>query len=111
MEIISVSEKLGKSIIAKEHEFFIKESIDNLDHILSLKRIIEGITDYLKSNGVAKEELTDLILNLKSYGKELFIEGWLATTDEEEKEENIEEVKNEAAKHFDYIYKNEKHPK
>ncbi len=111
MEIVSVSEKLGKSIIAKEHEFFIKESIDNFNHIRSLKRIIEGITDYLESNGVAKEALTDLILNLKSYGKELFIEGWLSTTDEEEKEEDIEKIKNEAAKHFDYIYKNEKHPK
>ncbi|MBI5042459.1 MAG: hypothetical protein HZC10_01205 [Nitrospirae bacterium] len=60
MELISI-EKIGKSIIAKEYDYFIKESIDNLDHILSIKRVIEGIADCLKSNEISKKEISDLI--------------------------------------------------
>jgi hypothetical protein len=112
MDLVLVSERIGRIMIAKEHDYFIDEGQDNLDHILALKRIISGITDFLKSEGIHQNEFAALTLRLMNYAKELFVDEWVVCSYDEEKETDgdIEELKTEAARTFDYMYKNESAP-
>ena len=61
MEKLEFARALGEKIIKSQHDYFETAKSEDLDHITNLKRIIEAIAEYLKSEIVSEEEVDDLV--------------------------------------------------
>ena len=108
MEKLEIARTLGEKIIKDQHDYFAVAKIQDLDHITNLKRIIEAIADYLKSEIVSEEEVDDLVEHFRRFSKTLYINNCIKIKDENESEVEIRE---ESKIWFDYIFKNEKYPR
>jgi hypothetical protein len=107
MEKLEIARTLGEKIIKDQHDYFAVAKIEDLDHITNLKRIIEAIADYLKSE-IVSEEVDDLVEHFRRFSKTLYINNCIKIKDEDESEVEIRE---ESEIWFDYIFKNEKYPR
>ncbi len=101
--ILEIVERIGKSIILREHEHFCDESIDNAEHIPRIKRIVEAIDQELSSLGISREKARNTSKKVKEYGKELFMKIWMESLEDGESEEDVRE---EGSYEFDSIYRN-----
>ncbi|MFH1075430.1 MAG: hypothetical protein V1753_01075 [Pseudomonadota bacterium] len=107
MNTPTLAEEIGRSIIKKQHEFFTSDQLDDLEHITNIKRIIEGIADYLKSHGLSESDITVVADNLNHFGKNLYIE---LCCDNRDKSEKMEEVRSESTAFYDYIFEHGEYP-
>ena len=93
--------RIGKSILTREHNFFIASGLDDTEHIPKVKRIIDSIEDELIELGLTSLEAGSLSGDLREFAKSLFMECWMENIDEFE-EQN--EVWAEGSQEFDSIY-------
>jgi hypothetical protein len=105
MDKLEFAEGLGKSIIERQHEFFVDKSSEDLKHITNLKRIIVAMSDYLKSEGLSGEGLITVLDNLRRLGKGLFLDSCAA-----EKDQDVGAIREESGIWFDYICEHEEYP-
>ena len=108
MEKLEFAKALGEKIIKSQHDYFETNESEDLDHITNLKRIIEAIAEYLKSEIVSEEEVDDLVDHFRQFSKTLYINNCIKIKDEDESEVEIRE---ESEIWFDYIFENEKYPR
>jgi anionic cell wall polymer biosynthesis LytR-Cps2A-Psr (LCP) family protein len=108
MEKLEFAKALGEKIIKSQHDYFETNESEDLDHITNLKRIIEAIAEYLKSEIVSEEEVDDLVEHFRRFSKTLYINNCIKIKDEDESEVEIRE---ESEIWFDYIFENEKYPR
>ena len=108
MEKLEFAKTLGEKIIKSQHDNFEANESEDLDHITNLKRIIEAIAEYLKSEIVSEEEVDDLVEHFRRFSKTLYINNCIKIKDEDESEVEIRE---ESEIWFDYIFENEKYPR
>ena len=108
MEKLEFAKTLGEKIIKSQHDYFEANESEDLDHITNLKRIIEAIAEYLKSEIVSEEEVDDLVEHFRRFSKTLYINNCIKIKDEGEGEVEIRE---ESEIWFDYIFENEKYPR
>ncbi|MEI9478298.1 MAG: hypothetical protein WCO26_17205 [Deltaproteobacteria bacterium] len=101
---LTIAENIGKAIIKREHEHFVQETIDNSDYIPFVKRTIEGVIDYLMTEGATEKEITTVASTLKAHGKKLFVTYWLEGVEDRE---NEGEAESEAEQCFESIFENE----
>ena len=73
MEKSEFAKALGEKIIKSQHDYFETNKSEDLDHITNLKRIIEAIAEYLKSEIVSGEEVDDLVEHFRRFSKTLYI--------------------------------------
>jgi anionic cell wall polymer biosynthesis LytR-Cps2A-Psr (LCP) family protein len=108
MEKLEFAKALGEKIIKSQHDYFETNESEDLGHITNLKRIIEAIAEYLKSEIVSEEEVDDLVDHFRQFSKTLYINNCIKIKDEDESEVEIRE---ESEIWFDYIFENEKYPR
>jgi anionic cell wall polymer biosynthesis LytR-Cps2A-Psr (LCP) family protein len=108
MEKLEFAKALGEKIIKSQHDYFEANESEDLDHITNLKRIIEAIAEYLKSEIVSEEEVDDLVEHFRRFSKTLYINNCIKIKDEDESEV---EIRKESEIWFDYIFENEKYPR
>jgi anionic cell wall polymer biosynthesis LytR-Cps2A-Psr (LCP) family protein len=108
MEKLEFARALGEKIIKSQHDYFETAKSEDLDHITNLKRIIEAIAEYLKSEIVSEEEVDDLVEHFRRFSKTLYINNCINNKEEDENEGQIRE---ESEIWFDYIFENEKYPR
>ena len=108
MEKLGFAKALGEKIIKSQHDYFETNESEDLDHITNLKRIIEAIAEYLKSEIVSEEEVDDLVEHFRRFSKTLYINNCIKIKDEDESEV---EIRKESEIWFDYIFENEKYPR
>jgi hypothetical protein len=101
---LTMAENIGKAIIKREHEHFVQETIDNSDYIPFVKITIEGVIDYLMTEGATEKEITTVASTLKAHGKKLFVTYWLKGVEDGEDEG---EEESEAEQCFESIFENE----
>jgi len=100
------AEGIVRAIINKQHQFYVQDKGDDSEHITNIKRTIVAMSDYLKSEGLPKEDVDAVTGNLVQLCKDQYLEESLANrTDEDEKE-----VREESTIFFDYIYEHEEYP-
>ena len=108
MEKLEFARALGEKIIKSQHDYFETAKSEDLDHITNLKRIIEAIAEYLKSEIVSEEEVDDLVDHFRQFSKTLYLNNCIKIKDEDESEV---EIRKESEIWFDYIFENEKYPR
>ena len=108
MEKLEFARALGEKIIKSQHDYFETAKSEDLDHITNLKRIIEAIAEYLKSEIVSEEEVDDLVEHFRRFSKTLYINNCIKIKGDDESEV---EIRKESEIWFDYIFKNEKYPR
>jgi hypothetical protein len=102
-DIIKTVAEFGIALVEKQHKFFMGGSIDNSEHIPAIKRIADAAYGYLKQKGVNLDKAKSVKKELIKRGKDLFIEAWMKT--EEDEEPLDEEDRREARETFDELLK------
>jgi hypothetical protein len=107
MDELRLAEDIGRAILLKQNEHFMKDELDNLEHIAIIKVIIGGITDCLRKNDFSEKDVNAISQSLKQFSKDLFIESWMTSIEEGE---DLDEARTEGEDYFDYIFEHEKYP-
>ena len=102
--IVKTITEFGTSLIEEQHEFFaVDGSVDNSEHVYTLKRIADVACAYLNRKGVTPNEVRKVYKELINHGKDLFEKEWMKT--EEGEEPLDEEDRLEARETFDELMK------
>ena len=99
--VVTTAMRIGKSIIEKEHSFFLLNSIDDTEHLPRIRQIVESVETGLVELGLGTPHAKKLSNDLREYAKSLFMESWM--TDLEETEDK-EEIWLEGSDEFDGLY-------
>lgn len=102
-DIIKTVTEFGIALLEKQHKFFLDGSIDNSEHVPSIKRIADAAYGYLKQKGVNLDSAKKVKKELINHGKDLFVAAWVIS-DEDEGPLN-EEDRREAKRTFDELLK------
>ena len=107
--------KVGKTILHKYFDYYIKHTIDDTEYIPVVRLIIEGIAKEMKSSGMPEPGWKEVARKLKDFNLQMYQNIWIKHAKEDydpEDEEHFDlEKESELAKYtFDYIYKHGKHP-
>ena len=92
---------LPKAIIDEFHQYFEQKGVDNFDHIMALKRIINGVCKFYPEKAEqTKNELFE-------YSFDLFWNTWMASAEEEEEEFDLKKEYETARRIFVQTYEKE----
>ncbi len=80
--------------------------MDDAEYIPVIKTVIEGVSKGMIGSTPTEQET--IKRKLYEYSRGLYLEVWLSDGEEGE---DIEKAKADGEATFDYIYKNEKHPR
>jgi len=97
---LELLETTGRAVIQREHEFFISYALDNGEHIPRIGRIAESVAGVLKASGHPEEEASALRDRLVGFGKELFLDEWMPSLEDDEDPDAVLEY---ASRVFDHI--------
>jgi hypothetical protein len=108
--------KIGRSILRNYFDYSIKNSMDDAEYIPTVRVIIEGIIEEMRSSRMGKKNCDEIAKKLKAYNREMYQNIWIKHAKEDEDPEDEEpldlEKESQLAKYtFDYIYKHRKHPR
>ena len=108
--------RIGKSILRNYFDYCTKNSMDDAEYIPTVRVIIEGITEEMRSSGMGKPNCKEITEKLKDYNREIYQNIWIEHAKEDEEPEDEEpfdlEREYQLAKYtFDYIYEHGEHPK
>lgn len=78
MNKIEFSIKLGKALLDREHYHFIDDSLDNSEHIYTVRRIIETIGENILSEEVPAADAFHIFQILQKHAQDNFVDIWLA---------------------------------
>lgn len=74
---IAVAIATGRQIIRDEHAFFVKDGIDNSEHVPRIERIAASIRTILAQEGAASSEANQAKRDLIDFGRTLFVKEWM----------------------------------
>lgn len=80
------AEGLGKRIIKSHHDFFEDNHSEDLDHIVTLKRTIVAIAEYLKSEGMKEDKINTLTEYYKKVSRDFYISTCISNKNDDEDE-------------------------
>jgi hypothetical protein len=78
-DIIVTVREFAEQMVELEHKYFVKNTIDNREHVPQIILIAEAANIYLSKNDVSTiccKEIREGIIN---YGRNLFIKEWMET--------------------------------
>ena len=105
-DVIRTVTEFGIALVEGQRRFFLYGSIDNSEHVPAIKRIADIAYHYLKKKGVNTETARKVRKELVARGRDLFIEEWMRTLEEDE-EPPDQEDRVEARRTFDELLKGE----
>jgi hypothetical protein len=91
-ENIAVAIATGRQIIRDEHAFFVKDGVDNSEHVPRIGRIAESIRSILSQEGAASSEADQAKRDLIDFGQTLFVEEWMKPIEGEDETPSEEEA-------------------
>lgn len=107
--------KIGRSILRNYFDYYTKNSMDDAEYIPTVRVIIEGIAEEMRSSGMGNQDYDELTEKLKAFNCSLYQNIWIehAREDEDPDEEPLDlEKEYQSAKYtFDYIYEHGEHPR
>ena len=104
--------KIGESILQEYFDYYRKHSIDDAEYIPVVKVIIQGICKSMTLSNSDKKEIGKVNNQLKDFNRKLYTDLWIKNTKENEGDDIDVDKETESAKYyFDYVYKNEEHPR
>ncbi len=94
--MIKTVTEFGIALVEKQHRFFTNGDVDNCEHVPAIKRIADTAYAYLKRKGVSSDEAKKVKNKLIDHGRDLFLEVWMKTEEDEEQltQEDREEGEN-----------------
>ncbi len=101
--------EMAQHILVEHHRYYSRETIDDTEMIKELKFILKGIRSYLTKRGESKENIGQIIDELKKYSKDKYMKTYIANF-ERDSDLSAEEKKEEASYYFEYLFKHEEHP-
>jgi len=84
-----------------------KVSLDDIEYIPIIKKMINGIASQLNNSHFSKSEVAPIKKTLKQYAKDLYVKAWIKNRLEEE---TVDEAREIGEEYFEYVYKYEEHP-
>ncbi len=104
--------KIGESILQEYFDYNRKHSIDDAEYIPVVKVIIQGICRSMTLSNSIKKEIGKVNNQLKDFNRKLYTDLWIKNTKENEGDDiNVDKETESAKYYFDYVYKNEEHPR
>jgi hypothetical protein len=91
---------LGKAVIRAEHEFFVRDLLDNGEHVPRIRRVADAMGRGLRDLGLPMEQVAPVSDSLVAYGRELFLAEWMSQAS---KAEDSATVLAEGGEEFDRI--------
>lgn len=94
------------AVLDSLHENYETVHMDDIEYILLLKVIMQGV-----ERGISHNEESEMEIIKKEfyiYSRKLYLKTWLSNGDEGE---DIEQAKQEGMQWFDYSYTNEEYPR
>jgi hypothetical protein len=76
-ESIAVAMATGRQVIRDEHAFFVKDGVDNSEHVPRIGRIAESVRSILSQEGAASSEANQAKRDLIDFGRALFVKEWM----------------------------------
>ena len=114
MNCIDAIEGSAKNIIIKTHDVFIEDKLDDTEYIRNVKAIINGITEFVRSNREIISDPQILEQVLYEFSKELWISELKKRLEQESQTEDSinddSENKEYYEYYFDYIYNHSRYP-
>ena len=105
-DVVRVVMEFGITLVEKQHDCFVNETLDNSEHVPAIRRIAEAAYAYLKSIGIDIETAKKVRHTLIGRGRELFVSEWMMSC-EEFQEPLTEKDRREAKRTFDELLKSE----
>lgn len=103
--------KIGRSILRRYFDYSTKQTIDDSKYIPTVRVIIEGITEEMKSLGLGKPNCDELAKKLKTFNRQMYQNIWIKHAKEDEEQFDLEKESQLAQYYFDYIYEHGEHPR
>ena len=103
--------KIGRSILPKYFDYCTKQSLNDAEYIPTVRVIIEGIAEEMRSSGMGKPNCDEIAEKLKTYNREMYQDIWIEHAKEDEEPVDMEKECQLAKYTFDYVYKHGKHPR
>ena len=85
--------------------------MDDAEYIPTVRVIIEGIIEEMRSSRMGKKNCDEIAKKLKAYNSERYQNIWIEHAKEDEEPLDLEKESQLAKYTFDYIYKHRKHPR
>jgi hypothetical protein len=85
--------------------------MDDAEYIPTVRVIIEGITEEMRSSGMGKPNCKEITEKLKDHNREMYQNIWIEHAKEDEESFDLEREFQLAKYTFDYIYEHGDHPK
>jgi hypothetical protein len=103
--------KIGRSILQRYLDYSTKKTIDDSEYIPTVRVIIEGITEEMRSCGMGRPNGDELAEKLRTFNRQMYQNVWIKHAREDEEQFDLEKELQAAQYYFDYIYEHGKHPR
>jgi hypothetical protein len=103
--------KIGRSILQRYLDYSTKKTIDDSEYIPTVRVIIEGITEEMRSCGMERPNGDELAEKLRTFNRQMYQNVWIKHAREDEEQFDLEKELQAAQYYFDYIYEHGKHPR
>ena len=103
--------KIGRSILQRYLDYTTKKIIDDSEYIPTVRVIIEGITEEMRSCGMERPNGDELAEKLRMFNRQMYQNVWIKHAREDEEQFDLEKELQAAQYYFDYIYEHGKHPR
>lgn len=103
--------KIGRSILQRYLDYTTKKIIDDSEYIPTVRVIIEGITEEMRSCGMERPNGDELAEKLRTFNCQMYQNVWIKHAREDEEQFDLEKELQAAQYYFDYIYEHGKHPR
>ena len=110
MREIDIAEGMGKEIIKQLHNYYEEITMDDVDYIPLIKRVIKAIYNHTGSYNISEFDNRSLQKRLLTYAKDLYVEICMIHAKEDNEDITHEEVKKESEELFYYIYEHGEYP-
>ena len=107
-DIIVIVREFAEQMVEMEHKYFIKNAVENREHIPRIILIAEAANNYLSKNDISTiccKEIREAIID---YGRNLFIKEWMVTYDSDDEDPIEEDAIDEFNKYAVTKHKNKK---
>ena len=98
--------EIAKKIMDQTFEYAVSETVDDVELIKEIKRIISGCQTYCKKDYQVDDDTKWVVNTLKLYGQEQYMKMWEKSIDEDE-QDSFDAIMKEGLETYNYLFKYE----
>ena len=107
-DVAGLYKELAKTVLETLDSDAEKQVLDDGEHIVRVRHVLEGVVGYLKSHGVVSREVDLIQRELKAFAVELFIRRCRAARAADGQVDSSE-PESENREYFEKVYRSRKH--